>query len=708
MGFAVGQPDGGADSLDDLDAAMGFVAPKPKPTGIESFARGATQGATVGFADEFVGAATAAGRKLGDAFFGLPNQPSYGVRYRMERDESREANEAAQQANPATYTAGQIGGGLATAIVPGAAPVTLGRAIGVGAAYGAAAGLGDSKADITKGDVAGAAKDTAIGTAVGAISGGAGYGAMRGAGAAYNKLTRRQKLPSGAVENLARKVAGGGDEISDIGKESSVKSFYADSVRLQDDMSEALGKPFRFSPAEATGDPSAALAESLALQSPKSMRGAQSMRSDRLKNTAKFLDHITDGIAANPEKLGKADVAGSFADAVDRHMISLRAVRQEAAGPHYKEADTLLGDKKIAPIDELTSFVMSEIERSPGPFQPSVAALKSTLETLTDSTRGGFASVKTVRALAEKWGQQADGTGDLLKDMSIAQRRFVASKMSEILNRSLDSVAETGPIADAGIIALRKAQQVYRAHSQAIEELPLEALNRVMKVGGGEAGDTLVDRIMTMSDEQLTGVMKVVTKTDPATAQQFRAQVLEHQLVRGGKPERGASIAKEIGAAELKPGQALGQLVKMEPKLRALYAGDNKALATLKQAMQVLQRASVGPGLRGAQSTPLALQALDQAAGNAGGMVSKAWSVAKSILNNDRALARAASTPAGLETIHRAIQVQLGLATGSAIPPRIMNALIVSASLPGLGARDAVATRLEPKEPPMHFAGGKQ
>jgi hypothetical protein len=170
------------------EASKSWVKAPEDPGMGESAARGAAQGATLGFADELVGAAKAvagAPRRLIEAAKAGPFGAPAGVvdDYRAERDIEREKNRAAEEANPKSYLAGQVGGGVvggvAAAALPGGAASTLGRAVASGAGYGAAAGLGNSEADLTRGDVKGAVVDTIAGAGAGAGGGAAGYGVAK-------------------------------------------------------------------------------------------------------------------------------------------------------------------------------------------------------------------------------------------------------------------------------------------------------------------------------------------------------------------------------------------------------------------------------------------------------------------------------------------------------------------------------------------------
>ena len=152
--------------LSDLSSSDVNTVPQSTPGYAESLLRGGAQGLSLGFADEIAGAGGAALDALKGSDSGLV------ANYIKNRDAYRAEDDAAKKANPKTFLGGQIGGGLATAAIPGlnigAAETLGGRALGA-AGLGAAAALGNSKADLTQGDIAGAAKDTAIGGALGGV-----------------------------------------------------------------------------------------------------------------------------------------------------------------------------------------------------------------------------------------------------------------------------------------------------------------------------------------------------------------------------------------------------------------------------------------------------------------------------------------------------------------------------------------------------------
>jgi hypothetical protein len=144
-----------------------------EPSELESAGRGLAQGATFGFADEVAGA----GEKVGMWLQGLMNNQDLteeskkkyadlvSKSYTQGRDEYRAADKAAAEANPLSYGAGQLTGGVASGLATG------GAGLGSMATQGAVQGLGSSEADLTEGDVLGAGKDVLLGGAIGAGAG---------------------------------------------------------------------------------------------------------------------------------------------------------------------------------------------------------------------------------------------------------------------------------------------------------------------------------------------------------------------------------------------------------------------------------------------------------------------------------------------------------------------------------------------------------
>lgn len=151
-----------------LEQEQAHAKPAEAPGMLESGARGLAQGASLGFADELVGAGGAAvdaAKKL--------SLSDIVKDYIANRDQYRQGDEAAQKANPYSFGAGNVAGAIGTAFVPGlnlAKGATLGARAAGAAGLGAITAIGASKHDLTQGDVGGVAKDAALGGAIGAVA----------------------------------------------------------------------------------------------------------------------------------------------------------------------------------------------------------------------------------------------------------------------------------------------------------------------------------------------------------------------------------------------------------------------------------------------------------------------------------------------------------------------------------------------------------
>lgn len=158
------------DSMSDADvlSAVRKLAPPTTPAAVpgkmEALARGAGQGATLGFGDEINAGVQAAGIKLAGQ---TGSQKSLGQLYRENRDTFRREDAAAKAAHPWVYGAGQVAGGAPLALATGGgAAAGAGRIIGTGAALGGATSLGESTAQTPLGMAGDAALGAAFGAAV--------------------------------------------------------------------------------------------------------------------------------------------------------------------------------------------------------------------------------------------------------------------------------------------------------------------------------------------------------------------------------------------------------------------------------------------------------------------------------------------------------------------------------------------------------------
>jgi len=186
------------------------------PSQLEASGRGAVQGATLGMADELGAAALAPiemlRQKISElipgsmenvdeqlrkqGFKGLDENELTDI-YKNLRDTTRESNKAAQEANPWTYGAADVVGGIAPGLLSGGGTAAasilktggkeaMKQASKIGAKYGAASGYGYGEGETIGEDII----DTATGGVVGAGLGAALPLAIKGAKIGAGKLKK--------------------------------------------------------------------------------------------------------------------------------------------------------------------------------------------------------------------------------------------------------------------------------------------------------------------------------------------------------------------------------------------------------------------------------------------------------------------------------------------------------------------------------------
>jgi hypothetical protein len=196
-----------------LSSHAGRAPYEPPKTGrFESGVRGALQGASFGWADEGAAAidaalpsflrnetsAKAVAPSLSDVMTGNAAD-TYGARRLRARDFYRNRNATAEDSNPGTYLAGQIGGAALPALVgaPAAGAVKIGS-VALPRAALAAAGQGVAQgAGYSEDEGLGLARDTALGGGLGVA--GHGVGTLVGKGAAWAGRAGRELVRKGTA-----------------------------------------------------------------------------------------------------------------------------------------------------------------------------------------------------------------------------------------------------------------------------------------------------------------------------------------------------------------------------------------------------------------------------------------------------------------------------------------------------------------------------
>jgi hypothetical protein len=697
-------------------AARATQAAAPRDVSIgETAALGLASGATADFDDEIAGAYAAyPARDPMDRV--LPRgatpprltQEETLAAYRAARDDRREAKKAAQEARPGLYLATQIGGGIATApFLPGGAVASASKAAVAGAGYGMLAGAGASEADLTRGEAGQFAADIAKGGTIGGIAGPVASLVGKGVGALVSKVRGTRGAEKVAAQT-AERIGGAKGPLA-----GETLSRMERASQLEEKWGGLLGEKKQFfSAAEASGDPALALTEMKSRQLGGAVgSAAQAERKSRLQNTAKVFDLYANEIAGNPGRLGKAEIGEQFGNVVKRHLDELRELRSGVAAQMLDEVDRIAGNQKIVPMKETASSINQLIEelRTPlatSPDKALIAELESLGQKMIAAADGGAPidarfTMKEMQNALSGWGKKsASGEGVV----SGERQSWVASRIFGALQRDLDNAASevaSGQLGAAGQ-ALVRARDAYREMSEEIAAVSTEAIEKITKKAGTDAADTMTDRVLGMSPQQIGGVFRVAEKADPALANQMRAEMFQTLLERAGKPRQSAQELADLGITKLQPGKALGLLDRHWEKMQAAYAGNPKARLALTEIAEGLRNLATGPGLEGSQTAPLVAESLRDLAGSTaaravdaltpgGGTAVQALGKAViKITRSEQAAMKAVSTPEGIQAYRDALRLQLAAQKGKKPSEQVAAALLVTFKRLGFLAEEEI------------------
>lgn len=194
----------------------------PQTSMLESGLRGAAQGVSFGFADEATGTL--------ESLFSDKS-------YQQARDESRKAYEAAQKANPNTYLAGDIGGSIATAFIPGLGALNAGKGAKLaevaakGALQGGLGGLGRSEGDAGK-QLQDTATGAILGGATGAIASKAGDLLGKAADSTQDVADRFTIRSLGGTKGQIQKLGGNAADVAEAARAEGIVTPFASSKAI--------------------------------------------------------------------------------------------------------------------------------------------------------------------------------------------------------------------------------------------------------------------------------------------------------------------------------------------------------------------------------------------------------------------------------------------------------------------------------------------
>jgi len=422
---------------------------------LKSFGLGAAQGASFNTADELLAA--------------LKSQAISGPEYEQELQSARQMFKKAQEESPLAYSAGDIGGGVATGLlVPGSTSASLGKMALSGAGQAALASLGGTEKQLTDQDQALEALKEAVPAAT-----------LGAAGGAIGKLLQSTRALPEKSEKIADllKAFKLGQEGQDIatkaGKKAVSQEMYGLGKGLQEGLEqteEELGKKYGSILKEAKG---LNIKEPVSKISKENLEELLSEQTDpsRQKEVQKLIEKI--------ENLKKQPIEKGFSESgeaiiKDREFINPQMLKnfiEDVKSKSYLERPDS-GFKALT--GEATGLAQKAqetlLESTPGlkDVNDKLAATKQALDILgrTSSITEDKAKMDTIKRYSEllasltKKGISGEGAEESIKAVqNVIQNVPEAKQIVDLLEKSKD-VAEkyklAGISAKEGLTGIEK------------------------------------------------------------------------------------------------------------------------------------------------------------------------------------------------------------------------------------------------------------
>lgn len=353
-----------------------------------------------------------------------------------------------------------------------------------------------------------------------------------------------------------------------------------------------------FTASELTGSPKAKSVQDAFANSPDYVE-AYAIRNQRnadavINRYNKVLDRVySKGV--DPENVGQ-QVSSAYRNTID----NLIKTRQKQAAADFKVVKENKGINDI-PAENLYSTLEAIIDEGGGILKTKENAhakklAESIKQDLTRQTEAGNTEIKniTIKDLQDglkNYGESARRPGSPLEDAATAAERRVYSQLFGALQKDLDAAASNPKLGDKAA-ALKIARDNFRQYSKQIGDIEMTTIGKMVGKAKRDSSGNLqivpeqvVAKVEGMKPSQLRSTIEFLETNSPEAAGAVRRQILENALNKSieAKGQRGGETMN-FGKSNF---------VKNLPddaKLDALFGGDKKAIAEIKEIGTIVNR----------------------------------------------------------------------------------------------------------------------
>lgn len=363
------------------------------------------------------------------------------------------------------------------------------------------------------------------------------------------------------------------------------------------------GQRLKLSAGQMTGDPVLLQAEKTAAMTPATARQAQAFRNSQLDFGTKVIKGAVDQIAADPDKLGRADVAAGLFGGLNTAMRAYEAAGLKAAREAYKAADA--DPSKLIPVNT-TLDTIEMLKRSLLPDdQKRLAKLSDQI-----SEMAGEDGVITIAQWGElKSALQEGMTGKgTLADKMLATGKKEKRRFGKIVDALRDdfAVAEEMSPGNESLAAKLRGDELFAAYKQQEAKVIDDSVKSLLKIEKSGSPEKALRTVANMSPEAIGNLFKLIRMAPDGegVTRQIGARILMDIAEKGGYASQtvlGSTLYGTAGAA-LSPAKVAGGMAKKADVLGAIYKGNAKAADAARTVFELMRTIDLKPPTMGSDT----------------------------------------------------------------------------------------------------------
>lgn len=325
---------------------------------------------------------------------------------------------------------------------------------------------------------------------------------------------------------------------------------------------ERAGVPL--SVGEMTLDPNILQVEGMLRRNVGSMDSVRMLDQRQLNWATRELQGLMDRISANPqsiEQVGDA-VNTTFRRAVDQAVV----LRRNQARSDFARVNSAAGQRAFIQPQNTVGVLDELINRysTPGGGDRT-AALATRLQSVRASMAQPRSAVE-VQRLMEVYGDAAQGTGSVFRDIDRAQEQMIAGQVVRALDQDLATAASQPGVDAITANELQIARQNYAQNSQPIDDLRRSVLGQFLGNRTGEiAPSEVFNRLKGMDAPSLARSFRLLQTADPEIAQTVKRGFLEDAFRAAYEPTDQALVRLGLDAQQPFSAKRFAQTIKKSP-----------------------------------------------------------------------------------------------------------------------------------------------